>query len=66
MQKQKSGDPIRAWIGSAWNFWLFQHTPDLTEACEVAARAAMGQWLNENGDALIAAIAREVAKQSPG
>lgn len=61
--KQKLQATTRG-VTEAWDWWLHQHEVTAPGAVEKGVELAFGDWLTKNTDALIAAIARQVATES--
>ena len=50
-------DSTRKGVSDAWDFWLSQHDVSVPETIFAAVEKAVRGWLDDNTDALIAAIA---------
>lgn len=61
--KQKLEATTRG-VTQAWDWWLHDHEVTAPGAVETGVQLAFDDWLVKNTDALIEAIAREVATNS--
>lgn len=54
-------DKVTRGVTEAWDFWLSQHEVTAPGAVENGVEAAFAEWLTNNTDTLISAIADRVA-----
>jgi len=50
---------------NAWDFWLSQHEISVPEAIEDSIKTTFKQWLDDNRDDVLAAIAKASTPPTP-